>query len=174
MGKNNRKKAIGAKRHNEKTVASVLEGESHYLFGRVEKNFGAGGFQVRIDKGDAGLVVGMPMGKFTRQAMFIDLNSFVILEPSTTGRSRVLEIVGLLSRADAQSLYKQKRMAKCVWKMEEEQAQEVDDFFDYGEETEEVTTIKTKEDITKTKAKITKAVIEDIDDSDSDIDVDAI
>jgi hypothetical protein len=167
MGKNNRKKAIGAKRHNEKTVASVLEGESHYLFGRVEKNFGAGGFQVRVEKGDAGLVVGMPMGKFTKRAMFIDLNSFVILEPSTTGRSRVLEIVGLLSRADAQSLYKEKRMAKCVWKMEEEQQEEVDDFFDYGEEKEEVIT-KSKED----KPNVVKSVKEDVDDS--DIDVDAI
>ncbi len=173
MGKNNRKKAIGAKRHNEKTVASVLEGETHYLFGRVEKNFGAGGFQVRIEKGDAGLVVGMPMGKFTRQAMFIDLNSFVILEPSTTGRSKVLEIVGLLSRADAQSLYKQKRMAKAVWKMEEEN-EAVDDFFDYGDakEEEEETKIKAKEN----KPKVVKGVKEDDaeESDDSDVDIDAI
>ena len=45
--------------------------------------------------------------------------------------------------------------------MEEEQVQEVDDFFDYGEETED-------------KPKAVKSVKEEIDDSDSDIDVDTI
>jgi hypothetical protein len=120
------KKAVSAKRHNDKTVASLFEGDDHYVIGRVEKNFGSGGFQVIVE---SGTVVGMPLGKFTRSTMPIEANSFVALEPSTTGRAKVLEIVGVLSRSDAQRLYKAKRMSKKVWSVDEDE--DKDDIFDY-------------------------------------------
>jgi hypothetical protein len=123
------KKAVSAKRHNDKTVASLLDGDSHYILGRVDKNFGSGGFQVVVDSGS---VVGMPLGKFTRSTMPIEANSFVVLEPSENGRAKVLEIVGVLSRSDAQALYKAKRMSKKVWLTDEDEGK--DDYFDYGDD----------------------------------------
>ncbi len=162
------KKAVAAKRHNDKTVASLFEGDSHYMLGRVERNFGSGGFQVVVDDG---VVVGMPMGKFTRSTMPIEANSYVVLEPSTTGRAKVLEIVGVLSRSDAQSLYKAKRMSKKIWSIEAEQKEE-DDYFDYGDD-DDVGADGDGKDDKKGKAKV-KSVKGDESDSDSDIDVNAI
>ncbi len=127
------KKAVAAKRDNDKTIAALMSGDSHFVLGRVEKNFGSGGFQVRIDD-PVGYVTGMPLGKFTRSTMPIAADSYVILEPSANGRAKVLEIVGVLSRKDAQTLYKQNRMSKVVWKTMEEKDEEEDDLFDYGDD----------------------------------------
>ncbi len=157
------KKAVAAKRHNDKTVASLFDGDSHYMLGRVEKNFGSGGFQVVVDGGN---VTGMPMGKFTKSTMPIETNSYVVLEPSATGRAKVLEIVGVLSRSDAQALYKAKRMSKKVWSIDDEEKE--DDYFDYGDDDDVGADGDSKED----KKGKTKDVKED--DSDYDVDVDAI
>jgi hypothetical protein len=126
------KKAISAKRHNDKTVASIFQGDNHFVIGRVEKNFGSGGFQVVVEDG---VVVGMPLGKFTRSTMLIEANTFVVMEPSATGRAKVLEIVGVLSQSDAQNLYKEKRMSKKVWSVDDVNDEE--DIFDYGDTKED-------------------------------------
>jgi hypothetical protein len=155
------KKAVAAKRNNDKTISSLLEGDNHFILGRVDKNLGAS-FQVIVDGGS---IMGTPRRTFTKSTMPIEANSFVVLEPSATGRAKVLEIVGVLSRGDAQQLYKAKRMSKKVWSVEEEN--EENDIFDYEDEEEE---IGADGDVKEDKQAKTKTVEVDSD----DIDIDAI
>jgi hypothetical protein len=155
------KKAIAAKRHNNQTISCLMEGDSHFVLGRVEKNLGSGGFQVLVD---GGTVVGMPLGKFTRSTMPIEANSFVVMEPSATGRAKVLEIVGVLSRSNAKALYKSERMSKKVWQSATDTIE--DDLFEENEDN--------SDDDSEGDEKVEKKKSVKVGDLDSDVDIDTV
>jgi hypothetical protein len=165
MEKRVSKKKGSAERDNNRVITALMEGDNHFVLGRVEKNLGAGGFHVLVHNGH---VVGMPIGKFTRSTMPIGENTFVVLEPSTTGRAKVLEIVGVLSRKNAKLLYKEKRLSKTVWKTDEDDDHNDDLFEDEDED------VAGEGDVKEDKQGKCKSVKGEDDDSDSDVDVNDI
>ena len=161
------KKAASAQRQNSKLTQQVYETDE-YSFARVEKNLGSCFLVIR---NDGSTVQGY--SKYSRSALFLSLGDIVILEKSEA-RAKSVEIIGLLSKKDAQKLYKMKKIAKCVYFSAEEQDKE-DDLFDHSDENDDSDsdTGKKEKDKVSKKKKVANDGSGDIE-SDSDVDIDNI
>jgi hypothetical protein len=158
------KAAVSAKNQNEKLIQQVFETDE-YSFARVDKNLGHCFVVIR---NDGSTVQGY--SKYKKGALMLSIGDVVILEKSEK-RAKSVEIIGLLSKRDAQKLYKAKRLAKCVYLSPEEQEKE-DDLFDHSGDDDDSDDDNVKE---KDKASKKKSVNNNgADDSDSDVDIDEI
>lgn len=127
------KKAEAARRANKKAIAEISEDT---VFARVESNLGAGGFRMVMNNG--GEAIGIPRGLFNRSTMHIDRNAVVLCSPAehnSAARVQTYEIIGVLSRKDAQALWKSKKISGSVWfSAEDKEEQEKDDYFEYDDD----------------------------------------
>lgn len=151
-GKKNTTKPRGAMAEaandkNERAIASVLGGgEAH--FARVEKNLGSyfkliyhDGSALHLD------IQGEPRGIFSARGKVrvkISAGDIVLLEgvqrlseAKARGKTLIVEIIGRLSKKEAQHLYRAKRIHKHVYSSDGGDAGELDDLFDYGGEDDE-------------------------------------
>lgn len=161
------KKAASARKQVNKLIQQAFETDEH-SFARVEKNLGSCFIVIR---NDGSTVQGY--SKYSRSALFLSLGDIVILEKSEK-RAKSVEIIGLLSKKDAQKLYKMKKIAKCVYFSAEEQDKE-DDMFDHSDEndgSDSDSDNKEKDKIGK-KKKVANDGSGDVE-SDSDLDIDNI
>jgi hypothetical protein len=161
-GKKNTTKPRGAMAEaandkNERAIAAVLAGGPAH-FARVEKNLGSY-FKLIYHDGHAlhQDIQGEPRGIFSARGKVrvrIAAGDIVLLEgiqrlpeARARGKTLIVEIVGRLSKKEAQHLYRAKRISKDVYGTGGEDAGELDDLFDYGGEDEEDAADSEEEDV---------------------------
>ena len=152
-GKKNTSKPRGAMAEaandkNERAIQAVLGGgEAH--FARVEKNLGSyfkliyhDGTALHLD------IQGEPRGIFSARGKVrvkISAGDIVLLEgvqrlpeAKARGKTLIVEIIGRLSKKEAQHLYRAKRIHKQIYGSSGDEGGILDDLFDYGGEDEDV------------------------------------
>jgi hypothetical protein len=130
------KKAESAERNNKAVVSDVLEKGKidDYEFARVEANLGSGGFRIILNSGKQ--CIGVPRKLFTAGSMAIRKDDIVICSAPTCNQEakvQSLQIVGLLSRKDAHTLWKGGKISRQVWLTNPDDEVE-DDFFEHADE----------------------------------------
>ena len=115
--------ASSASKANVRAVINAIQSDST-IFARVDKSLGNSNFRLTLNDGSP--CQGTPRGLFTSRNMRITLGDIVILETST---SSTHEIIGLLSKEESATLYKNKRLSKHLCGEGEE-----DTLFDYSAE----------------------------------------
>jgi hypothetical protein len=138
------RKAVAASAKSDRNISAVMSGSRTGVFARIEKNMGSY-FQLIIHDGTKPVtdVLGSPCGTFHsggKVRLFISAGDIVLIEgleglgdAKARGRRLIVDIVGKLSKKDAQLLYRGGLMHRSVYRGVEESSA-TDDLFDYGEE----------------------------------------
>ena len=137
--KANMSKRVAVENKNKKALAEAMNGKDA-IFGKVEKAFGNGLFQITIadHRGAPKLVQGLIRGVFkggAKSVAFLAAGMYTILA-DVEARSEVHEILGVIStKKQIQELKKEGLFPKCL--VQEDAADELFDYTDVKEEGDE-------------------------------------
>jgi translation initiation factor IF-1 len=123
------KKGESAKRTNAKAIERVFAEEGH-VFGRVEKAFGSGMFQVL--RADGQVIKAGVRGLFRKSAVRVGMGDIVLL--SDVENTSIHEINAVIDRPSAARLAKLNRLPSGLLGKSDEEEQ--DEFFEFEELTE--------------------------------------
>jgi hypothetical protein len=139
------RKAVAASAKSDRNITAVLNGSRTGVFARIEKNMGSY-FQLIIHDGTKPVtdVLGSPCGTFNsggKVRLFMSAGDVVLIEgleslgdAKARGRRLIVDIVGKLSKKDAQVLYRAGKMHRSVYRGIEE-SDATDDLFDFDAES---------------------------------------
>jgi translation initiation factor IF-1 len=127
------KKSVAAKRENEKTIRQAFDKESDlFIFARVEKNYGAGGFGILLNNGLE--ATGIPRGLFRGNKLRINIGD-VILVDKCDNSSNHHQIVAVLSSDDVKFFKDRQRLSVTMYKNEEDEKE--DYAFEFADDSDD-------------------------------------
>jgi hypothetical protein len=127
-----------AKSASKKNTAVITNLSDDSIIARIDANLGSYFRLTYHDNTKTIQILGSPRGLFKQRKAQIrfSANDLVVLSGIPSASSEISEIIALLSKKDAQDLYKDGRIHSSIYTTgQKEGVSPEDDFFDYTEKT---------------------------------------